>query len=52
MRMREMRFHVGYAHIYKANKRIIAYADAMRMMRIAKNCRMAIPSTNGFSMVL
>ena len=44
MRMREMRFHVGYAHIYKANKRIIAYADAMRMMRIAKNCRMAIPS--------
>ena len=45
MRMREMRFHVGYAHIYKANKRIIAYADAMRMMRIAKNCRMAIPNT-------
>ena len=46
MRMREMRFHVDYAHIYKANKRNIAYADAMRMMRIAKNCRMAIPSTN------
>ena len=44
MRMRKMRFHVGYAHIYKANKRNIAHADVMRMMRIAKNCRMAIPS--------
>ena len=31
---------------YKANKRIYADADAMRMMRIAKNCRMAIPNTN------
>ena len=44
MRKREMRFHVGYARIYKANKRNIADADAMRMMRIAKNCRMAIPN--------
>ena len=33
---------------YKANKRIYADADAdaMRMMRIAKNCRMAIPIGN------
>ena len=44
MRMREMRFHADDAHIYKANKRIQRDADAMRMMRIAKNCRMAIPS--------
>ena len=42
IRMREMRFHVGYAQIYKANKRNIA--DAMRIMRITKNCRMAIPN--------
>ena len=44
MRMRKMRIHADDAHIYKANKRIYADADAMRMMRIAKNCRMAIPN--------
>ena len=46
MRMRKMRIHADDAYIYKANKRIYADADAMRMMRIAKNCRMAIPNTN------
>ena len=34
MRMREMRFHVGYAHIYKANKRIIAYADDVHRQKL------------------
>ena len=48
MRMRKMRIHADDAHIYKANKRIYADADAMRMMRIAKNCRMAIPSFSTF----
>ena len=40
------RIHADDAHIYKANKRIYADADAMRMMRIAKNCRKAIPILN------
>ena len=46
MQMRKMRIHADDVHIYKAYKRIYADADAMRMMRIAKNCRMAIPNTN------
>ena len=46
MRMRKMQIQADDAHIYKANKHINADADAMRMMRIAKNCRMAIPNTD------